>query len=150
MHAQELATLRESLKRARKMLASSPRDLRAAREGEVLRLERAVKRAESVVHRDRREAVEAGALARARQDEREKRRQGKGAWYMKDGAHAFHLFSRRSLTGHFGSGQEGAAREGEVRGARRVRRPLCGAQGYREEAEKGRPEGEETQAVCAW
>ena len=86
MHAQELATLRESLKRARKMLASSPRDLRAAREGEVLRLERAVKRAESVVHRDRREAVEAGALARARQDERERRRQGKGAWYMKDGA----------------------------------------------------------------
>lgn len=84
MHAQEMKTLRDNLKRARKMLISSPRDLRAEREQEVERLERAVKRAESLVNRDKREKVEASALARVRQDEKEKRVQGKGAWYMKD------------------------------------------------------------------
>ena len=48
-------------------------------------MERAVKRAESLVNKDRREKVETEALRKLARDEREKRKQGKKAWYMKDG-----------------------------------------------------------------
>ena len=64
---------------------SSPRDQRAEREAEVDRLERAVKRAESAVNRDKRERVEQEAIAKAMHEEKEKRKQGKGAFYLKDG-----------------------------------------------------------------
>ena len=85
MHQDEMKTLKDNLKRARRMPAASPRDQRAAREAEVERLERAVKRAESTVNKDRRDQIEETAMRRARLAERERQRQGKGAWYMKDG-----------------------------------------------------------------
>ena len=88
LHQNELGTLKDNLKRARKLLANSPRDLREEREGEVDRLERAVKRAESLVNKDRREKVETEALRKLAKDEREKRKQGKKAWYMKTGTDA--------------------------------------------------------------
>ncbi|KAI0032742.1 hypothetical protein K488DRAFT_70391 [Vararia minispora EC-137] len=83
-HLQELSTLRDNLKRARKLLASSPRDLRAEREAEVERLERAYKRAESTVSRDKREKIEQDALEKAKKEEKEKRKQGKGVFYLKN------------------------------------------------------------------
>ncbi|OJA17160.1 hypothetical protein AZE42_00197 [Rhizopogon vesiculosus] len=83
LHSNELKTLRESLKRARKLLANSPHDLRAEREREVGRLELAVKRGESTVNRDKREKVETDALQRATREEREKRQHGKAGWWMK-------------------------------------------------------------------
>ncbi|KAJ3474168.1 hypothetical protein NLI96_g12615 [Meripilus lineatus] len=84
LHSDELKTLRENLKRAKKLLANSPRDLREEREQEVVRLERAMKRAESTVNRDKREKVEQTAMQKVAQEEREKRKQGKKAWYMKE------------------------------------------------------------------
>lgn len=66
------------------MLASSPRDQREEREQEVAKLEQAVKRAESNVNRDKREQIEQDALGKAKQEEKEKRKAGKGAWHMKD------------------------------------------------------------------
>ncbi|KAI6114403.1 hypothetical protein F5141DRAFT_1270663 [Pisolithus sp. B1] len=83
LHTNELETLRKNYKAARKLLANSPRDLRPAREEEVRRLELAVKRAESAVNRDARERVETEALQRVTQAEKQKRKQGKGAWFMK-------------------------------------------------------------------
>ncbi|KAI5983476.1 hypothetical protein EDD15DRAFT_2512213 [Pisolithus albus] len=83
LHTNELETLRKNYKTARKLLANSPRDLRPAREEEVRRLELAVKRAESAVNRDARERVEAEALQSVTQAEKQKRKQGKGAWFMK-------------------------------------------------------------------
>jgi ribosomal RNA-processing protein 36 len=80
----ELATLRENLKRARKLLENSPRALRDEREAEVSRLELAVKRSESLVQRDRREKVEAEALSAVKQEENQKRKTGKGQWWMKN------------------------------------------------------------------
>ncbi len=85
LHQDELSTLRDNLKRARKLLANSPRDLYEEREAEVDRLERAVKRAESMVNKDRREKVEMEALRKVIKEEREKQKEGKKAWYMKDG-----------------------------------------------------------------
>lgn len=85
MHKEEMKTLRENLKRARKLLINSPHDLREEREAEVQRLERAVKRAESTVNRDRQEKVQLEALGKAKKEEREKRQDGKKAWFMKDG-----------------------------------------------------------------
>jgi ribosomal RNA-processing protein 36 len=84
LRAAEHMELRENLKRARKRLASSPRDLYEERATEVDRLEQALKRAESVVHKDRREKVDREALERAKRDEKEKRKQGKGAWHMRN------------------------------------------------------------------
>lgn len=84
-HKTELSALRETLKQARKLLASSPRDLRSEREREVYRLEQAVKRAESMVNRDRLQQVEREALSKVKKEEQQKRTQGKGEWWMKKG-----------------------------------------------------------------
>ncbi|TFK77138.1 DUF947-domain-containing protein [Pluteus cervinus] len=81
----ELASLRENLKRARKLVLTSPRDQREEREREVEKLALAVKRAESQVNRDRTAGVEQEALRAAKGEEQEKRKQGKGSWYMKKG-----------------------------------------------------------------
>ncbi|KAJ3883352.1 hypothetical protein F5051DRAFT_391917 [Lentinula edodes] len=82
-HKTELSTLRENLKRARKLLVTSPRDTRHEREVEIERLELALKKAESTVNKDRRDAVEHEALRAARREERKKQESGKGEWYMK-------------------------------------------------------------------
>jgi len=84
MHKTELSTLKENLKRAKKRLASSPRDQREEREQEVAKLDRAVKRAESNVNQDRREQIEQDALQKTKREETEKRKSGKGAWHMKE------------------------------------------------------------------
>ena len=82
-HKTELQTLKEHLKRARKLLSSSPRDQLEEREAEVERLERALKRAESVVNKDRQDTIRQDALLRAKRQEKEKRKEGKGNWWMK-------------------------------------------------------------------
>jgi len=79
----ELSTLREHLKRARKLVVNSPAHLRAEREEEVNRLERAMKRTESAVNTDNRERVELEAIHAAKQTENEKRKRGKTEWWMK-------------------------------------------------------------------
>ncbi|EDR14971.1 uncharacterized protein LACBIDRAFT_300621 [Laccaria bicolor S238N-H82] len=83
-HKTELRTLRENLKRARKFLASSPREHREEREQEVYRLEQAVKRTESLVNKDRLDQVLREALGKATKEEKTKRKQGKGGWWMKE------------------------------------------------------------------
>ncbi|KAJ3734787.1 hypothetical protein DFJ43DRAFT_1061580 [Lentinula guzmanii] len=83
-HKAELSTLRENLKRARKILASSPRDTKHEREVEVGRLELALKKAESTVNKDRRDTIEQEALRAARRQERTKQEAGKGKWFMKE------------------------------------------------------------------
>lgn len=92
MHTTEMKTLKDNLKRARKLLASSPRHLREEREQEVARLDSAVKRAESNVNKDKREKIEQEALSKAVKEEREKRKEGKGAWFMKDCKRSIILF----------------------------------------------------------
>lgn len=83
-HKTELRTLRENLKRARKFLASSPRENREEREHEVYRLEQAVKRMESLVNKDRLDQVAREALGKATKEEKAKRQHGKGGWWMKE------------------------------------------------------------------
>ena len=77
--------MRETLKQARKILASSPSDLRGERENEVYRLEQAIKRAESMVNKDRLDRVQRDALGKAKKQEELKRQQGKGKWFLKKG-----------------------------------------------------------------
>ena len=84
-HKTELATLRGTLKQARKLLTSSPRNLRSEREHEVYRIEQAVKRAESMVNKDRLDQVQRDALGKAKKEEEAKREQGKGKWFLKKG-----------------------------------------------------------------
>ncbi|CAA7265840.1 unnamed protein product [Cyclocybe aegerita] len=82
-HKTELQTLKETLKQARKRLVSSPRDLRSEHEHEVHRLEQAMKRAESAVNKDRLDKVGRNALSKAKKEEQEKRKEGKGHWFLK-------------------------------------------------------------------
>ena len=84
LHNTELSELKSNLKRAKKLLASSPRNLREEREEEVKRLELAVKTSESLVNRDRREKIEDEALRKVASEDKEKRKSGKGNWWMKD------------------------------------------------------------------
>ena len=93
-HKTELATLRETLKQARKLLASSPRDLRTERGNEVHRLEQAIKRAESMVNKDRLDQVQRDALGKAKKDEELKREQGKGKWFLKKGTHYYITYTQ--------------------------------------------------------
>jgi len=95
MRQGELATLRDNLKRARKLLASSPQHLRPEREEEVERLALAVKRAESFVNRDKRERVEQEALSAMVKEERNKRQQGKKPFWLKNSVSFFFIFSNR-------------------------------------------------------
>jgi ribosomal RNA-processing protein 36 len=85
MRQDELVALRDNLKRARKLLASSPRHLRQEREAEVERLALAVKRGESSVNRDKRERVEREALSAITKEERDKRQKGKKSYWLKNG-----------------------------------------------------------------
>ncbi|KAF9822135.1 hypothetical protein IEO21_00129 [Rhodonia placenta] len=110
MHTQEMKTLRENLKRARKLLANSPRDLREEREQEVQRLERAYKRAESQVSKDRREKIEQEALGKVAKEEKEKRSAGKGAWYLKN-ADKKELLLRAKYDALAASGGRGAVKK---------------------------------------
>lgn len=96
MRQGELGMLRENLKRARKLLASSPRHLRPEREAEVERLGLAVKRAESSVNRDKRERVEQEALNKTAKEERDKRQKGKKAFWLKN-CGSFHYLHPWSL-----------------------------------------------------
>ncbi|KAH8835305.1 hypothetical protein DL96DRAFT_1573686 [Flagelloscypha sp. PMI_526] len=79
----ELSTLREELKRAQRRMSSVAKADRPEHEAEISRLELAVKRAESGVHKDKRDAVEQKALHEARGAEKRKRKEGKGNWWMK-------------------------------------------------------------------
>jgi len=45
-----------------------------------------VKRSESAIERSKREAFERDVMTQVKRDERAKRSQGKGAWYLKKGA----------------------------------------------------------------
>lgn len=110
LHVNEMKTLKENLKRARKLLASSPRDLREEREQEVQRLERALKRAESMVNKDRREKIEEEALSKVTVEEREKRKQGKGAWFMKT-SDKKELLARAKYDALAASGGKGAVKK---------------------------------------
>ncbi|KZS96000.1 DUF947-domain-containing protein [Sistotremastrum niveocremeum HHB9708] len=85
MHREELKTLKDSLKRAKKQLFSSPRETRAERDLEVQRLEMAVKRAESTVNKETRTKLETEAMKKITAEEREKQKSGKGKWFMKQG-----------------------------------------------------------------
>lgn len=91
MREGELKILRENLRRARKLLASSPRNLRPEREAEVERLALAVKRGESSVNKDKRERVEQDALGAITKEERDKRQKGKKAYWLKNGGSHFAL-----------------------------------------------------------
>jgi len=84
MHKGELAELKANLARAQKHLANSPRHLREEREREVERLERAWRRTESIVNREKRERAEMSALEKIKKEEKEKRKDGKGGWWLKD------------------------------------------------------------------
>ncbi|KAF8632566.1 hypothetical protein AX15_001776 [Amanita polypyramis BW_CC] len=81
----ELNTLKENLKRARKLLLSSPRNQRNERENEVKRLELALKRTESLVNKDRQDKIQMEVLRKVTKEERDKRKQGKRGWWMKEG-----------------------------------------------------------------
>ncbi|KAG8701410.1 rRNA biogenesis protein rrp36 [Ceratobasidium sp. 395] len=73
----EASTLRASLAKARKQ--------RAAPET-IDKLERALKHAESAVERAKREEREREVLSKAKKEEKAKREEGKGAWFLKKSA----------------------------------------------------------------
>ncbi|KAF8320317.1 DUF947-domain-containing protein [Clavulina sp. PMI_390] len=79
----EVGDLKTSLSRARKLLANSPAHLRDDRAAEVTRLERALKRTESHVEREKRERRQREVLGAAKKAEQAKQAAGKGIWHMK-------------------------------------------------------------------
>jgi len=89
-HKAELETLQENSKRARKLLATSPWNLFDERDQEVKRLELAVKRAESMVDKDRKDTTEREALLKLTREEKEKMKQGKGRWWLKECKYLLH------------------------------------------------------------
>jgi len=93
MRKGELTALRDNLKRARKLVVSSPRHLRPEREAEVERLTLAAKRAESSINKDKRERVQQEALSAMTKEERNKRQQGKKAFWLKNGGSLLYILA---------------------------------------------------------
>ena len=89
----ELGTLQENLKRARTLLATSPQNLFDERDREVKKLELAVKRAESMVNKDRKDMIERETLLKLTREEKEKRKQGKKHWWLKECKYSSNAFS---------------------------------------------------------
>ncbi|PVF98911.1 DUF947-domain-containing protein [Serendipita vermifera] len=81
----ELEMVKNDLKKARKLLASSPVHLREDRQAEVERLERTMKRIESAIERSKREAFEREVITKVKHEEKTKRAAGKKEWYLKKG-----------------------------------------------------------------
>jgi ribosomal RNA-processing protein 36 len=93
-HKAELDALRENLKRARRLLVTSPRNLLYERDQEVNRLELAVKRAESAVNKDRNDLTESETLLKLTKEEKERRNQGKKHWWLKGCKHCLDFMLR--------------------------------------------------------
>ncbi|KDR84945.1 hypothetical protein GALMADRAFT_131709 [Galerina marginata CBS 339.88] len=134
-HRKELSTLRETLKQARKLLASSPRDLRSEREHEVYRLEQAIKRAESMVNKDRLDRVQRETLSKAKKEEQQKRTQGKGEWYLKKGEKQKLIMEAR---------YEALAKEGGQRAVKKVIEKRQKKQSQKEKRSRPYAKGEES------
>lgn len=149
VHISELNVLRENIKRARKMVLSSPRDQRSEWEAEVARLERALKRSESVVNRDKSEKVDRDALNKIAQDEKEKRAQGKGRWFMKDGIYLFVLFCLPA-TDKSNSCKESGPRSSTLRCTCLIRWQRSSEKGHHQEAEEDRSKRKEIEAIHAF
>jgi ribosomal RNA-processing protein 36 len=80
----EVPVLKSSLIAARKTLATSPRTDRREKEEDAMKLERALKRAESGVQKWKKEERERKVLDHAVREERAKRTEGKRNWWMKE------------------------------------------------------------------
>jgi hypothetical protein len=118
------------------------------------RIEKALERVQNQEEDRKRKEREREALRNWKKQEREKRSEGKKAWYLKDGPSKFFsvspyvvkssffllLFSRRSR-------QEEATPRGPIQ--RAIRRQTQAPQGHRQETPKTGPKGQESDATSA-
>jgi ribosomal RNA-processing protein 36 len=86
MMSDELATLRQELAAALKAEKTCARSEQPRWTEERERLERRIGKARTRLERTEREGRERTTLTKAKKEEMEKRKQGKGAWHMKKGA----------------------------------------------------------------
>lgn len=85
MMSDELATLRQELAAALKAEKTCARSEQPRWTEERERLERRIGKARTRLERTEREGRERTTLTKAKKEEMEKRKQGKGAWHMKKG-----------------------------------------------------------------
>lgn len=97
--ATEMAQLRQSLAAAVKLEKSCPLREKPQRTAEREAIERDVARLRTKLDRQKIAQREREALAGVKKEEREKRKEGKGAWYMKKGASRF-LYFFFCVSGH--------------------------------------------------
>lgn len=144
MLEKERAQLKDDVKRLSKLektckLVEKP-GVTAQREEKELQLSKVLNRLSSL----RREQAEREALSKVKREEREKREQGKGAWFMKK-CECLRATEVTGIADRY-SGEEGLASEGALRAARAERWQEGRQQGDREEEEEGRRQGEEVEA----
>jgi hypothetical protein len=83
--SEEFASLKTALNAATKAERSCARADKDSWAAEKERIERQLAQTRTRLERTQREAREREVLAKAKKDEREKRKEGKGAWHMKKG-----------------------------------------------------------------
>jgi hypothetical protein len=135
----EFHDLRRAVAAAQKAERTCPMREKEARVEERERLELDLGRLRTKMDRSKAEAREREVLAQVKKEERDKRGEGKGAWYMKKGQCRLgkRLMVRR---------EEGPIAQGEVRGAGAGGWEACGQEGGRQKEEEGRRERKEEQA----
>ncbi|THH16826.1 hypothetical protein EW146_g3877 [Bondarzewia mesenterica] len=130
MHQNELKTLRDSLKRARKLLASYLAIF-----------------AKSGSARDKRERVEQEALSNATKEEHEKRRQGKGKFWLKQSAKKDLLLKAR-YDAVAAEGGRGAVRKAIEKKQKKISQKETKSRPFaRSEAFSGRGDGERSREM---
>ncbi|KAJ7596995.1 hypothetical protein C8J56DRAFT_918858 [Mycena floridula] len=142
-HQTELTTLQDNLKRARRLLASAPRATRQEQEEEVQRLELAVNRARSAVNRDRQQKVEQEALSKVSKAEKEKQKQGKAGWWMKD-AEKKQLLTRARYEGLAEEGGQRAVKKAIMKKQKKTAQKEKKSRPFRAGASKQPSERQET------
>ena len=83
--SEEFASLKTALNAATKAERTCARADKESWSSEKERLERQLAQTRTRLERTQREARERDVLAKAKKEEREKRKEGKGAWHMKKG-----------------------------------------------------------------
>ena len=131
----EFTALKQALTSASKAERTCPIQEKQGWTNERERLEKLVAQTRSRIERSERENREREVLSRAKKDEREKRKDGKGAWYMKKGEDVVFCTNPRRAAR--------SVAQIQIRGFGRQRRETGREEGYGQEEEEDRRQGKE-------
>jgi hypothetical protein len=145
----ELSGLRTAVQMASKAEKNCPLSQKPARTAEREMLEMELGRLRTKIERGEREAKERDVLARAKKEENEKRKEGKGAWYMKRSEFLCAVgFADARPNAYAFRRAEGSTPQSPIREPGTKRWSESSQEGFGKEEEEDGKQGEKESSVC--